>query len=113
MDSVHASHLVRATGVDPLRAAVRHGLRLPTTMIAAALTLPIAPSASAAAFPPVFQLPSLLTGTGTAGFVLDGDDKAGYSVSGAGDVNADGVDERGDSYVVFGPSRRFRRSVIG
>jgi len=74
-------------------------------------------------FPAVFELRHLLPsggGDGSAGFVLKGVDfidRSGYSVSGAGDVNGDGVDDlligardaspggrshAGKSYVVFG-----------
>ncbi len=50
-------------------------------------------------FPPSFELASLLPGAGgdgSAGFVLDGidaDDYSGCSVSAAGDVNGDGIDD--------------------
>ncbi|MCA9312687.1 MAG: FG-GAP repeat protein, partial [Phycisphaerales bacterium] len=66
-------------------------------------------------FPAVIELSSL---NGTNGYVLDGvavGDSSGLSVSGAGDVNGDGVDDliigaygapggygSGESYVVFG-----------
>ncbi len=74
-------------------------------------------------FPAVFELASLLPaagGDGSAGFVLEGidaDDYSGCSVSAAGDVNGDGIDDliigavgadpdgqsdAGESYVVFG-----------
>ncbi|MFT5423722.1 MAG: hypothetical protein ACI89L_001510 [Phycisphaerales bacterium] len=74
-------------------------------------------------FPAGFELSSLLLengGDGSAGFVLNGigrDDRSGWSVSSAGDVNADGIDDlivgafgadpqsqrdSGESYVVFG-----------
>ena len=79
-------------------------------------------------FPATFQLSSLLPeagGDGTAGFVLTGInsyDHSGNSVSGAGDVNGDGIDdfiigaytadpngdsEAGESYVVFGRTTGF------
>jgi hypothetical protein len=71
-------------------------------------------------FPPVVPLARLYRaggGDGSRGFVLtaiDADDGSGKSVSAAGDVNADGIDDliigapggghsvAGESYVVFG-----------
>ena len=74
-------------------------------------------------FPAAFELRSLFPeagGDGTGGFVLKGidtNDSSGWSVSSAGDVNGDGIDdliigarfadpngesEAGESYVVFG-----------
>ena len=68
----------------------------------------------------MLPLASLDPGDGSLGFVLDGidnGDEAGSTVSGAGDVNGDGIDdliigaftadpggkfEAGESYVVFG-----------
>ena len=79
-------------------------------------------------FPAVLPIASLLPdggGDGSAGFVLTGKysgDRAGYSVSAAGDVNGDGIDDvivgayratpggrfgRGESYVVFGSTQAF------
>jgi hypothetical protein len=79
-------------------------------------------------FPAAFELRSLFPqagGDGSAGFILKGvdlDDSAGYSVSGAGDVNGDGIedlvvgspfadpngqDAAGESYVVFGRGTGF------
>src|SRR5262245_36721828 len=86
------------------------------------------PLAGAEPFPPVFPLARLFPwagGDGSEGFVLSGIslyDASGYSVSGAGDVNGDGVDDlvvsapwadplghtyAGESYVVFGSKRGF------
>ena len=79
-------------------------------------------------FPAAFELRRLLPragGDGSAGFVLKGVnqfDYSGYSVSGTGDVNGDGIDDliigadqadpngqsqAGESYVVFGRTTRF------
>ncbi len=81
---------------------------------------------TAADFPAEFELSSLFPGNGgdgSAGFVLNGIDSSDYSgssVSAAGDVNSDGVDDlvvgapladaagrtaAGESYVVFGRDR--------
>jgi hypothetical protein len=81
-----------------------------------------------ARFPAIFLLRNLLPengGDGSTGFVLpgiDGFDFAGYSVSGAGDVNGDGTDDlligakggdpgredgAGESYLVFGRTTGF------
>ena len=80
----------------------------------------------AQAFDPVFELSSL---DGSNGFVLNGittDDYSGRSVSGAGDINGDGLDDliigapysdpdardyAGESYVVFGSSGGFAASL--
>jgi hypothetical protein len=79
---------------------------------------------STAGFPPVIPLASLFPaggGDGTRGFVLTGIDMydfSGYSVSEAGDVNGDGIDDlivgapvggycEGESFVVFGSTAGF------
>ncbi len=81
---------------------------------------------SSAGFPTSFNLSTL---NGTNGFVLNGiaaNDKSGWSVSSAGDVNGDGVDDiligapaaigygfavsAGESYVVFGSNAGFAAS---
>ena len=85
-----------------------------------AMTLPLAiPNAAQAQFPASFDLSSL---DGTNGFMINGveaDDRSGISVSDAGDINGDGIDDviigafladpngntnAGQSYVVFGRS---------
>ncbi len=75
-------------------------------------------------FPAIFELSSLATGSGTAGFVIEGVtrlDYSGRSVSTAGDVNGDGIDDiiigaryadpggskSGAAYVVFGRTDAF------
>jgi hypothetical protein len=79
-------------------------------------------------FPAAFELSSLLPGSGgngSTGFVLNGirpNDQSGHSVSNAGDVNSDGIDDliigaffsnpssrnnAGESYVVFGRTTGF------
>jgi hypothetical protein len=93
-----------------------------------ALGIAAMPLAGAAPFPPVFPLATLFPaggGDGSRGFVLtgvDAGDNAGASVSGAGDVNGDGIDDvivgafgadpaglsdAGESYVVFGSTQGF------
>src|SRR5262249_43522498 len=80
-------------------------------------------AAQSGGFPPMFPMRSLLPaggGDGSAGFAIDGVDLfdwSGFSLSGAGDVNGDGVDDvligaplatpgssayAGESFVVFG-----------
>jgi hypothetical protein len=80
---------------------------------------------SSSGFSSALELSSL---NGSNGFVLNGidaDDYSGNSVSGAGDVNGDGiddliigastadpnVDDEGESYVVFGSSTGFGASI--
>jgi hypothetical protein len=91
-------------------------------VIAAAGIASVTPLALGAAFPPIFPLDSLYPdggGDGSAGVVLAGvraGDRTGYSLSGAGDVNGDGVDDviiggwgpgKGKSYVVLGSTQAF------
>ncbi len=82
--------------------------------------LAYAPAAQAQSFPPVFELSSLASGDGSQGLVINGideDDRSGISVSSAGDVNGDGLNDfligayaadpsgnadAGESYLIFG-----------
>lgn len=94
-----------------------------TLLAGSALSAFAAQAQSTGPFPTQFELSSLLpanAGDGSNGFVLNGidaNDRNGISVSSAGDVNGDGVDDliigastadpdgkssAGESYVVFG-----------
>ena len=129
-----------ATRGTPLRVCVRRALNLERarlySAVAAAGLASVTPLALGAAFPPVFPLGILLPpggGDGSRGFVLtgiDAGDRAGCSVSAAGDVNGDGTDDliigayradpggdydAGESYVVFGsglPGDRAAREPV-
>ena len=87
-----------------------------TVAAAFAAAIAIAPSAAQAQFPASFELSAL---DGTNGFVINGidaNDYSGASVSDAGDVNGDGVDDviigsRRESYVVFGNNSGFPSSL--
>ena len=107
-----------------LRSAIQRALQSPrlrprqlrSGVIAVGLTISTIPSA-AASFPAEFELASL---DGSNGFALNGidaGDRSGNAVSGAGDVNGDGIDDlligayfaapngrtyAGESYLVFG-----------
>jgi hypothetical protein len=120
------------TPSSPLRDYVRRALyfrrgRLHAVVAAAGLAS-VTPLALGAAFPPVFPLGTLYPaggGDGRRGFVLtgiDAEDYSGHSVSAAGDVNGDGIDDViigayyadsgddsgvGESYVVFGSTQGF------
>jgi FG-GAP repeat len=95
----------------------------PSAALALVLAAGTASAQSTEPFPAVFELSSLLPvngGDGTNGFILysiDTNDYSGYSVSSAGDVNGDGIDDiiigapmvdrngidlASESYVVFG-----------
>jgi hypothetical protein len=91
----------------------------------AALACMAVSAGAAQAFEPVVQLSSL---DGSTGFRLDGataGDRSGRSVSAAGDVNGDGIDDlligayraepngsySGSSYVVFGSSAGFASAI--
>src|SRR5262245_7542840 len=102
---------------DPLRGAMRRALRTSAVVTATMLTLGDATIACAGPFPPLLPLATILGGNGSSGFTLVSGgafDSAGESVSAAGDVNGDGIDDlivgadgyshigRGYSYVVFG-----------
>ncbi len=80
---------------------------------------------SAQGFAPSFDLSAL---DGSNGFLINGinaDDNSGHSVSSAGDINADGIDDiligahlgdpngsnSGETYVVFGNAQGFDRSI--
>jgi len=120
------------TPSGPLRDCVRRALCVRRAQlhaaVAAAGIVGVTPLALGAAFPPVFPLASLFPaggGDGSRGFVLTGirgNDRSGESVSAAGDVNADGIDDlivgaprvdafgdpgTGESYVVFGSTHGF------
>lgn len=80
-------------------------------------------------FPAEFELSSLAAGDGSAGFAMNGvfqSDLAGGSVSNAGDINGDGLEDlvigatgynsavtfvRGNSYVVFGRTTGFPAEI--
>jgi hypothetical protein len=115
---------------NELHSAVRYALRpaqpwLSAGVVAASLAGAI-PFAVAEPFPAVFPLASLLPsrgGDGSEGFVIEGNtlSQLGRSVSAAGDINGDGIDDliigapgasgggsaSGDTYVVFGSTLGF------
>ena len=83
----------------------------------------IGSSVAQAQFPASIDLNAL---NGSDGFVINGIDNSGYSVSGAGDVNGDGIDDvivgaltadpngntqAGQSYVVFGSNSGFSSAL--
>jgi hypothetical protein len=120
-----------ASLTSALRDCVRRALLVRRAPLYAAAVVTgiasVSPIAVGAAFGPVFPLASLYPaggGDGSRGFVLLGinrDDRSGSSVSAAGDVNGDGVDDLiigakhasygrsliGESYVVFGSTQGF------
>src|SRR5262245_7183570 len=91
------------TSSNPLRKCVRRALYLRCArlhaVVAAAGIASVTPFAMGAAFPPIFPLESLYPaggGDGSQGFVLTGvheSDHSGFSVSAAGDVNGDSIDD--------------------
>jgi hypothetical protein len=123
------------TGIVPslaLHGAVRRALcsrhRWFRAGVLAAGFVGVIPLADAAPFPPIFPLESLYPaggGDGSRGFVLvgiDAFDSTGFSVSAAGDINGDGINDvvvgaygsdpggrssAGESYVVFGATTGF------
>jgi hypothetical protein len=112
---------------SPLRDCVRRALHFRRgrlhALVAAAGIASVTPLALGAAFPPVVPLASLYPargGDGSRGFVLTGIahfEHSGDSVSRAGDVNGDGIDDfivgasagagsnAGESFVVFGSAQ--------
>src|SRR5262245_13668719 len=103
------SRRVLELSIDPLtsNSKLRHGVQRALctrrvrlhAVIAAVGIASATPLALGAAFPPVLPLGSLYPaggGDGSSGFVLtgiDASDFSGYSVSAAGDVNGDGIDD--------------------
>ncbi|MEM8813739.1 MAG: hypothetical protein AAGF59_14085, partial [Pseudomonadota bacterium] len=114
--------------LSPMALGVRRALALRRATVGASIVAlglaGAAAPASASVFSAQFELSTLATGDGSAGFVLNGidtGDRSGYSVSAAGDVNGDGLDDvvigaqradpggredAGESYVVFGGAAR-------
>jgi hypothetical protein len=123
VDSIGSSSMLR----DCVRDALHMRRARLHAVVAAAAIASVAPLAFGAAFPPVFPLRDLYPtngGDGTQGFVLTGThvhQYAGTSVSSAGDINGDGIDDIivgapggrgafpgvGTSYVVFGSVQGF------
>ena len=106
----------KAVPARPRQPALR-----PLATAISALLLGGALQAQAQSFPPVLQLADL---DGTNGFMLDGEaagGQSGFSVSAAGDINGDGIDDlivgawradangsdSGRSYFVFGTTTEF------
>ena len=113
---------------SPLTSSVRCALRRRrSALCVSAGLLPgagiaVGVEAAPAVFPAIIELSSL---DGTNGFALNGvdsDDESGLSVSGAGELNGDGIDDiiiggyraapngliyAGESYVVFGRTTGF------
>jgi hypothetical protein len=127
-ESIH----ITLSGIAPSRAlhgAVRQAVYSPRRWLRAGVLAAgfagVIPLANSAPFPAVFPLASLYAGDGSSGVVLTGIDAfdfSGRSVSAAGDVNGDGIDDvivgapyaspgghfqAGESYVVFGSTQGF------
>ena len=118
--SVHSSAAYDPAKPKRLAQAIRLHLMLATTAC-----LAVGAAQQVQAFDPVISLATL---DGSTGFRLDGvgnDDQSGKSVSGAGDINGDGIDDliigapytdpvccqSGSSYVVFGQTAPFAITV--
>jgi hypothetical protein len=123
------SHLIHpAQPADPDPSIAPSAARSPLALAITSLLLAgaLGGEARAQTFSPVINLGSL---SGSNGFRLDGaagDDRSGFSVSAAGDINGDGIDDlivgapsaysngnflAGSSYVVFGKSTPFSATL--
>lgn len=96
----HYSHVDRRSSrADTLKHRIRCVLRGSPLIFGVSLATAPLGVASAAAFPPEFDLASLLPangGDGSAGFAVSGVEREGFigfAVSSAGDVNGDGIDD--------------------
>lgn len=125
--SKHSTHLT-VYQLHPLRQAVRDavGSQHPRRQWACGL---VAATLIGVAFPTFGQTLEVSDLDGTNGFKINGEtarDNLGWSVSGAGDVNGDGIDDviigafyadshgrySGTSYVVFGDDQGFSTPLM-